>query len=315
LKQSLHLLKGWDHSGIKTTLVKQPQTTITTDIPHLDVSKNDEAAKERLKNKQIKIGSWNIRNISKKKSDQNLTLILNILTSFDFIAVQEVRDREIMNRIQEKLGSGWTMSVSNQVGTEHHKEHYGMIWRNTHLSILTDPEILVDQRDDFVREPYIGYFKAGQFDFILATIHVVWGDSIVGRREEIKKLDDLLHAIQTRATTEKDIIIVGDFNMPPVDMSWGIDGWKSLMNPPQKTVVGDTSLYDNIWISEKDTFGSEFTGLCGCIEFDKIQYENTEAGRRKAISEISDHRPIWALFSTAKDDDQNLDVSLKNLTL
>jgi endonuclease/exonuclease/phosphatase family metal-dependent hydrolase len=42
-------------------------------------------------------------------------------------------------------------------------------------------------------------------------------------------LDDLLNSIKIRAKTEKDIIIVGDFNMPPVDMSWGIDGWKPLM--------------------------------------------------------------------------------------
>jgi len=159
---------------------------------------------------------------------------LNVLTSFDFVAIQEVRDTEVMERLLAILGSEWSLSVSGQVGSEHHKEHYGFLWRNTHISILTKPEILQDQKDDFVREPYIGYFKAGSFDFILATIHVVWGDSIMGRREEIKKLDDLLHSIQARATTEKDIIIVGDFNMPPVDMSWGLDGWKPLMNPPQK---------------------------------------------------------------------------------
>jgi len=94
-----------------------------------------------------------------------------------------------------------------------------------------------------------------------------------------------------------------------------IDGWKPLMNPPQKTVVGDTSLYDNIWLSEKDTFASEYSGSCGCIEFDKTQYEDSITGRRKAIGEISDHRPIWGLFNTAKDDDADVAIQLKSLTL
>jgi len=327
IKDNLHLLTGWVPKPQKEVKAKTSTSTpkkkkavvnvspTTIDNTNLDLSKNEEAAKERLKNKQVKIASWNIRNISKNKDDAKLDKILAILTSFDFVAVQEVRDQEIMDRIQQKLGSGWSFACSGQVGTAHHKEHYGIIYRNTHVSILTKPEVLVDTRDDFVREPFIGYYKAGEFDFILATIHVVWGDSIVGRREEIKKLEHVLHAIQQRAKAEKDIIIVGDFNMPPVDLSWGLDGWKPLMNPPQKTVVGDTSLYDNIWISEKDTYSSEYTGFCGCIEFDKLQYEDSITGRRKAISEISDHRPIWGLFSTAKDDDARVEVQLANLSV
>jgi len=80
-------------------------------------------------------------------------------------------------------------------------------------------------------------------------------------------------------------------------------------------VVGDTSLYDNIWISEKDTLNSEYTGVCGCIEFDKLRYDDSITGRRKAMSEVSDHRPVWAVFHTEKDDDANVTLQLTGLTL
>lgn len=91
----------------------------------------------------------------------------------------------------------------------------------------------------------------GEFDFILSTIHIVWGASIVGRRAEIEKLDNLLKSLQVRAGkpksnahqpnpskhqnsnsligAEKDLIICGDFNMPPVDVCWGCDGWEALI--------------------------------------------------------------------------------------
>lgn len=44
-------------------------------------------------------------------------------------------------------------------------------------------------------------------------------------------------------------------------------------------------------------------------------YGDTKEGRCAAIREVSDHRPVWALFSTEIDDDENVTVDLKNLTL
>jgi hypothetical protein len=55
--------------------------------------------------------------------------------------------------------------------------------------------------------------------------------------------------------------------------------------------------------------------MAGCIEFDKLVYGDTTEGRRSAIREVSDHRPVWALFSTEIDDDEQANVNLANLTL
>jgi len=308
LKKIMPNISGW----IAVAPSQQSLARVTTNV---DPSTSEVEATKRKKASQLEVASWNIRNISENKTEEKLKKILAIITCFDFLAIQEVRDLEIMEKIKALLGIGWDMAISGQVGSAHHKEHYAFLWRVDRVSVLTAPKVLDDSGDAFVREPFIGYFKAGEFDFVLATIHVVWGDSIVGRREEIKKLDDLLKAIQNRAGAEKDIIVVGDFNMPPTDVSWKLDGLIPLINPPQKTLVGDTSLYDNIWISGAHTMNSEYKGVHGCVEFDKLQYEDTIAGRRAAISEISDHRPVWAQFGTDADDDVAVTINLTALTL
>jgi endonuclease/exonuclease/phosphatase family metal-dependent hydrolase len=208
---------------------------------------NEQQADERLKKSEFLLASWNIRNISKSKSEEKLQKILDIFTRFDLVAVQEVRDVEVLETMLKLLGNNWSYRVSGQVGTAKHKERYAFFWRTSAVQLISEPALLNEEtKDYFVREPFIGYFRAGVFDFVLATVHIVWGDSIAGRREEIKQLDKVLLAISDAAKSEKDIILCGDFNMPPSDLSWSVDGWQNLIDEPARTVVGDTSLYDNV---------------------------------------------------------------------
>jgi len=303
LRPVAHLLTGW----------AEPEISVNSDTVALN-GDNEATAQGRKDRKEFLLASWNIRNISNKKTDENLHKIASLVAQFDFLSVQEVRDIEVMHRLKTILGPHWDVIISEQIGTQHHKERYAFLYRNTVVSVISQPELIVDTSDAFVREPFIGYFKAGVFDFVVATIHIVWGDSILGRRAEIEKLNALLESIQKVAGDEKDLIICGDFNMPPVDVCWGIDGWQALIQPPQKTVVGDSSLYDNIWINAEHTGKSEWKGSAGCIEFDKLMYEGPRA-KHDAINQVSDHRPVWALFSTEIDDDHQVHIDLKNLRL
>eukprot|EP01125_Pyxidicula_operculata_P017538 TRINITY_DN613_c0_g6_i2.p1 TRINITY_DN613_c0_g6~~TRINITY_DN613_c0_g6_i2.p1 ORF type:complete len:548 (+),score=115.41 TRINITY_DN613_c0_g6_i2:311-1954(+) len=301
LKVIAPMLTGW--------LLDQSQKSQTYNF-----SENEANAQKRRENNEMIIASWNVRCLSRNKTDEKLHKIIDLITSFDLLAIQEVRDDEIMTRIIEKLGSDWDMVVSDFIGTDHHKERYAFVWRKSAVSLVSGPQLLNDISNNFVRPPFMAFFRSKLFDFVLVTIHVVWGPSVQGRREEIRKLGTLLTKIQEKAKDENDIILVGDFNMPPTDLSWEVDGWLPLIRPPSLTVVGDTSLYDNIWVSGEYTFNSEYKGSSGVIEFDKLLYEDSIQGRRQAISEVSDHRPVWGLFSTNVDDDiaetVNLNVSL-----
>lgn len=90
------------------------------------------------------------------------------------------------------------------------------------LSLVTSKLVCRCKKNSVIHE-------TGNFDFVIATIHVVWGATVLGRREEVQKLNDLLAALQKRANTEKDLIIVGDFNLPPTDMGWQLQGWEPLI--------------------------------------------------------------------------------------
>ncbi len=67
-----------------------------------------------------------------------------------------------------------------------------------------------------------------------------------------------------------------------------------LINPPSKTTITDTNLYDNFWFQSKYTKG--YAGKLGIINFDETMFENDN---RKAKIAVSDHRPIWAIFKTS----------------
>jgi len=109
------------------------------------------------------------------------------------------------------------------------------------------------------------------------------------------------------------VILVGDFNLPPTDVSWEVEGWLPLIRPPQKTVVGDSSLYDNIWMHAIYTYASEYKGDCGVLEFDKTMFGDTTEDIKQAIHQVSDHRPVWGLFSTAIDDDDEAYFNLDGI--
>lgn len=48
---------------------------------------------------------------------------------------------------------------------------------------------------------------------VLSTTHAVWGDSQSDRRKEIAELGRVLATVATGSTKEKDVILLGDFNM------------------------------------------------------------------------------------------------------
>ena len=81
----------------------------------------------------ISIASWNIRNVSDKSlSDAELGIISLVLFRYDFIALQEVLDEKVIERIQEILKQDFRVeydfAVSARVG-RNKMERYAFLWR------------------------------------------------------------------------------------------------------------------------------------------------------------------------------------------
>ena len=109
-----------------------------------------------------------------------------------------------------------------------------------------------------------------------------------------------MYAVVQNQDAENDMLLMGDFNLPPDDT--GFESLKAIpnmihMNSEIPTSIKD-KLNDNIWFQAH--FTKEFTGTYGIIKFDEVLFENDD---KKASLAISDHRPLWAEFDISVDDD------------
>ena len=254
----------------------------------------------------ISIASWNIRNVSdKSRSDAELGIISLVLFRYDFIALQEVLDEKVIERIQEILKQDFRVeydfAVSARVG-HNKKERYAFLWRKDKVAPLSEARIYADSEDRFEREPYCGAFKAGAFDWTICTIHLLYGDSEADRRPELRALDDVYRG-ERDFGKEKDILICGDFNFAPDDAGWAElkaeDDISFAIGPPMKTTIADKSLYDNCWWPEATR--EVVAGSGAVFEFDELIYP---PGTRKEANRLtSDHRPISIRVRTDMPDD------------
>lgn len=253
----------------------------------------------------ITIASFNIRIYSNSsRDDEELGYIADILQKYDLIAIQELRDEEVLQRTVDILkarGTECGYEISEPVG-KGVKERYAFLYRKDKVNTVCMGKLYQEQNDEFIREPFYATFKAGNFDFTLITIHVLYGSSKTARRLEIRELTTVYNRVQNEDPTEQDIIILGDFNFTPDDE--GFDNLKTiptmtfLIEPPNKTTITDTSLYDNFWFQNE--YLSEYNQNSGIDMFDEIMFNNDDT---KAKLTVSDHRPIWAEFDITQPDD------------
>ena len=251
----------------------------------------------------ITIASWNVRIYSTgSRDDAELELICDRLEQFDLVAVQELRDQEVIDRTLAMLhgrGQAFDALVSEGVGRGV-LERYGFLWRPERVELIDAGGFYPDPQDLLIREPYWATFRAGSFDFTLISTHNVWGDRVADRRAEAALMDDVYAYVQAVDPDEQDVMLVGDYNLPPDDT--GFEELRGVLTPlfdaDQHTVISDNEIYDNIWLDL--AFVTEWTGETGIDRFDETAFGDDDSAASLAVS---DHRPIWARFRTDSDDD------------
>ena len=240
--------------------------------------------------------TWNIRILSdNSRDDGELDRIAEIMERSDFIAVQEVRDSRVLDRLMERL-PGWDYVMSLPVGRGV-KEFYAFLYREEMFELLGAPYTIEDEGDLFIREPFVAHFRSGSFDFSVITIHSIYGDRKADRRAEAALLDDVIRYVDRENGNEEDVILTGDFNLPGDDKAWEMSGWRFLVPPDVKTTISDASSFDNIWIGP---FSLEVSSEISLFPFDELLYNNDD---KTASREISDHRPVSVELRTNLPDD------------
>ena len=254
----------------------------------------------------FRLAAWNIRFFSDgSRTDEELHHIANVLIDYDFIAVVELRDEVVLMRteaILEGMGRDYDYIASPPVGAKQ-KERYAFLFDSQIIRVIEGGKVFPDPNDAFLREPYFATFKAGEFDFTVIAVHVIWGDSVPQRRREVQELANVYQTVQNADAAEQDVILLGDFNRNPDDQAaygplLAIPSMKHLLQLPQKSHIKETSLYDNIFFQTEHV--AEYTGDSGIERFDEIHFGNDDDAASLAVS---DHRPVWATFRIDTDDD------------
>jgi endonuclease/exonuclease/phosphatase family metal-dependent hydrolase len=245
---------------------------------------------------QLTLATWNVRFLSNgSRTDEELAHIADVIERYDLVAVQELRDGLVVERLLDML-PGFEALVSEPVGRGQ-LERYAYFYRTEIVEVLGIPYLVPDPADAFIREPYVAHFRAGETDFTLITIHVIYGDTVAGRRAEIRLLDDVIELADTANGPEADLILTGDFNRSAGDEAWELGGWSFLVPPETPTTIGEASSYDNVWYDASVTPG---LSLLEVYPFDELVFGGDDDAASLAVS---DHRPVAALMELLPDDD------------
>ena len=268
--------------------------------------KNKNLKKERKgKNETILIASFNIMRLGEKPKDYKT--ISKIISKFDLVGLEEVMNEKGLKKLKYHLtnltGEEWEYIISeNSVGSENYREYYGYIYRKKKFQEVKKIGFYKEKnKNEFMREPYGAYFKAGNFDFVYVICHSIFGDKEKQRLIEAANYSNVYEYF-LNISQESDIIIAGDFNTsadsPAFKNLFEKNNVSYLLNPEENlTTISDTRLassYDNFFINKDKT--KEFTGNYGVYNF--IKDNNSEIKKY-----VSDHLLIFSEYSVENDSD------------
>jgi endonuclease/exonuclease/phosphatase family metal-dependent hydrolase len=269
----------------------------------------------------LNIASWNIREFGKvKRTEAAVHYIAEILGQFDVIGIVELRDDLTdLGRVLKTLGPYWRVVYSDMIpDAGGNRERLAFIYDkraavfNGLAAEASPPRKKVGQEylseSSFWRSPYLASFKAGSFDFILLTTHIRWGDSEAARQKEIELLADWIEAKRTEKSKEdKDLIVMGDFNIPSLDspLYKAITKHGLKMPAPLAGLHGSNLEKDKRYdqILHFPIYSDKFCNAGGEVDFyiDTTHIKELFPGgmtKEKFTFQMSDHLPLWIQINT-----------------
>lgn len=282
------------------------------------------------------LATWNIREFAEKNKGGERLLesyyyIAEIISKFDIVAVQEVRDDlGALNKLMEILGYKWSyIATDTVIGTAGNNERLAFIYNSSKVRfrgiageiVLSDTKALDGKQ--FARTPFTVHFQAGWFKFVITTVHIYYGtDTGVKLERRIKEIESIVDALDKRVKndSENTYIVLGDFNIiSPEHKTMEALKSKKFIVPDELQKKTSNYLKDKHYdqIAFKTSKGRlEFTkgdNSAGVFDYydsvfnaeDFQHYKSiiptkatTDEGKEKAYKEwktyqMSDHLPMW----------------------
>ncbi len=268
----------------------------------------------------INIATWNIREFGKtKRRQESIHYIAEIIGQFDLVGIVELRDNlEDLGRVLKILGPYWRCVYSDMIpdaGGNRERIAYmydkrAVVFNGLAAEANTPRkkhglEYLPEK--DFWRAPYMASFCSGTFDFVVLTAHVRWADS-GSRREELELLADWIEGKrQENYAEDRDLIVMGDFNIPSRNSvhfkamtKHGLKVPRGLLMSDPGTNLEKDKRYDQILHAAE--YPENFSNLGGVLDFyiDESHIKELFEGMTKSkfTYQLSDHLPLWIQVNT-----------------
>lgn len=270
------------------------------------------------------LATWNIREFGKqRRSNPAVHYIAEILGQFDLISVVELRDNlRDLARVLEILGPYWRAVYSDAVlDAGGNRERTAFLYDKRMIAFNGLASAAFARRTkqgtewipdfNWWRPPYMASFRAGNFDFVVLTTHIRWGDSEEGRIPELRALaewvSDRAELIKKgrSAWDEPDIFVTGDFNIPSRQSalfgaltSTGLKIPSALLADSFGSNLDRDKRYDQIL--HLPQYPENFTKRGGVLDFYAGDHKPLfpDLDKTKFTYQMSDHLPLWIQVST-----------------
>ena len=311
-----------------------------------EIAQGLKVLRERIRDAQIppktldrtlNLATWNIREFGRKRRlPASIHLIAEVLDCFDLTAITEVRDNiSDLKRVMDILGPYWRVVFSDfSTDPAGNRERVAYLYDKrsvafTGLAAEADPPrkkrtVTIDGQEvkEYVpvitwwRSPFIASFRSGDFDFILITAHIRW-DKSGGEASRLRALKALAKWIKKRHkekhVVDKDIIVLGDFNIPEVDdelfqaiTSADLKIPEALRGVGHGSNLARDKRYDQIL--HFPNYTKCFTDKGGVLDFyrgnHKPLFPGVSLTRPEFTYQLSDHLPLWTQLDTDLDEER-----------
>ena len=266
------------------------------------------------------IAGWNILGVDPIPDDR-IGRIAGVIRTInpDLIVLTEVNDNEVPRKIVEALGSNYQPPVILRQNAEV-VQNIAFVFKTgvsvTDAQLIEGTDLAEESRS---RKALTAKVRIGQFDFVLIGVHLKSSRDNTSRRQRSRQATAIANFIsQATAGNEKDVLVIGDYNMIPRSGNMANDevnffamsSNNFLRFVSSDSLLGQTShiqrcspslrgnLLDGYAISRQHTRREYVAGSTRLIPFAELQ-TNCAAFLR----DVSDHFPVVSQFRVNRDDD------------
>ncbi len=274
------------------------------------------------------LATWNLREFGGTKfggrDKEALYYIAQVLSHFDLIAVQEVRDNlDELEELMGILGHWWSFLVTDETAGragncermafvfDRRKVKFGGLAGEQEGPTSKDGNLLRIS-DAFARAPFMAGFQAGWFKFSLCTGHLYYGDSKPDDPERLEETRTLVSLLKKRTRNKdqwaRNIIVLGDFNLFSTKDKMMKEIHKVFETPPAVEGAFSNALrtkpFDQIGVLSPEMHNRITQSRGGVFDvFEHVYRDEDEATYKPLFGDhdyrmwrtfkASDHLPLW----------------------